>query len=339
VLEPPRVTVVDPRSGASVTQGEELPEDVVGDDGPRSRRGLYAAALVLAALGLWRGTDAVLDQRAADAEERRLQAVVELVATTDGGGNDARSAADVATVTRSVGIRNDGPRPVEVLSASFGSLRFDGELEVEPDRLRRFSLSATAACDRQPPEEVEPRAMTVRVRTQSGAEVEQELPFGDGSLLLDAGALRRACGYLEVQEAGFLFATGISGRGPDARIVSFDVANLGRFPLLLAELRAAPGMRLRPLTLGGEPVSLPVELPAAEAGVFESRPLVAELTVIDCAAAVRPDTSLPAYDQQSAAGYSYRFARPADPAAEDGVVEAVVEDLFGIAELVDEVCP
>ena len=64
--------------------------------------------------------------------ERRLQAVVDLQLINLESGGSVNRSADIATVERQVGLRNAGPRPGEVLSASVGSLcQVPGSMDTE----------------------------------------------------------------------------------------------------------------------------------------------------------------------------------------------------------------
>ena len=202
VQEPARVTIVNP------ARPEQEPGDVLGDDSPRSRHRLYAVLVLIALLIGWRGVDTALERRAAAAQERRLQAVVDLQLIVRGVGSENRSPADIATVERQLGFRNVGPRPVEVLSASVGSLTFEGSSSVEPGRDLALSLGRSLSCAQRPADEPVDQTVQVSVRRADGTEVKRRLPLPPDAFVSDPGLLRRVCGYLEPFDAGMVVGSG-----------------------------------------------------------------------------------------------------------------------------------
>jgi hypothetical protein len=309
-VEAPRVTIVDP------ARPDWTPTDVVGDDddAPRSRRGA-AALLALAVLLLgWLGVDDLRERRAAAAEERRLQAVVELELTThSSGGNETRGADDVAEVVRQVGLRNTGPRPVEVLSASYGTLTLEGTRRAEPGRHLTVTLSRRLSCAQRPAEEPVEQAVRLQVRAADGTVVERELPLPAELWLSDPALLQRACGYLEPYEGGMAIATGTARLEGDALLLDLLVGNHSRAPLELAHVAGGAAWRCpwTPST-DGRPacrwLCRPARAPAP--GTVPMLAVTATLRVQDCSAVVAPDLDGQLYDESSAAIITTAFARP-----------------------------
>ena len=332
--EPARVTIVDP------ARPEQEPGDVLGDDSPRSRHKLYAVLVLIALLIGWRGADTALERRAAAAQERRLQAVVDLqLINLESGGSENRSA-DIATVERQVGFRNAGPRPVEVLSASVGTLTFQGSSSVEPGRDLALSLGRSLSCAQRPADEPVEQTVQVSVRRADGIEVKRRLPLPPDAFVSDPALLRRVCGYLEPFEAGMVVGSGSVRLDDGSLLMDLLVANAGRAPLVLAGLSGGSGMGVSLHTVQGRPAALPVEV-APGAGSGDQPPIVVtvRLRVADCSAVVPLDLSTGAFDQSSAATLVTLFASPGnkpDP-AHRGFMS--LERSEAVADLLQLSCP
>lgn len=331
--EPPRVTIVDP------SRPDPGPADELGEDGPPSRRGLYAVLLLVAALVAWRVVDTVLDRRAAAAEERRLAAVVELEVTArfSGGGSSSLSPEDVATVDRTVSIRNTGPREVEVLAAEYGALRFEGSLPAAPGREVVLQLRTEVDCAVRPADVPAGPDLLVGVRGADGRVRELVLPLPEQVFLAQADELRRACGYLDLVEAASAFVAS-TVRRDDAVVVGLQLANRGRTPVDLVAVAGGAGMRVEVLTAvadGGDDgpvVPLPLRLPGLVDGIDQLRDVVLRLTVADCAAVERDAAP---FDGRAPTSVATTFGEPDGPtstgfsALEGGDVEALVREVCG----------
>ena len=330
--EPRRITISDPSRPA------RAPQDELDAEQPRSRRGLYLVVGALAVLAALRAGDTALDQRAAADEDRRLGAVVELELTErfSGQGISGRDDQDVATVSRTLGIRNTGPRDVELLSVSFGPLVSDSPTTVGAGREQGVRLTATTPCRTRPQDTPLPATVAVTVRTSTGQVVEQQLPLDDAVFLADPSELRRACGYLEVFEATFASVQGVSRRG-DSLVIGFQVGNFGRLPVDLVRVTGGAGMRVQLLAAtsdgtAGPPVALPVLLPGQVDQVDQLRDVVVVLDVGDCSA-VQPGAEL--FDGEGPAALSTTFADATGEetttfsALEGGEADALVADVCG----------
>ena len=329
------MTIVDP------SRPDWTPADVVGDDAPRSRRGPAAGlALVVLLLGVL-GVDDLRERRAAAAEERRLQAVVELELTShNSSGSETRGQDDVAEVTRQVGLRNTGPRPVEVLSATYGTLTLDGSRRAEPGRHLTLTLGRRVSCAERPTEEPVEQGVRLSVRAADGTVVERRLPLPADAWFTDPAVLRRACGYLEPYEAGMALPTGTPRLEGDALLMDLLVGNHSRAPLELAHLGGGSGMALSLATVDGRPSRMPLVVPPGAGSGSGDLPMLAvtvRLRVQDCTAVVPPDLDGQVFDESSAAVLVTSFARPgADPDPTQGF--SLLEQPQAVADLLRLSC-
>ena len=329
------MTIVDP------ARPEQEPGDVLSDDSPRSRHGLYVVLVLIALLIGWRGVDMALERRAAAAQERRLQAVVDLQLISRGGrGSENRSPADIATVERQLGLRNAGPRPVEVLSASVGSLTFEGSSSVEPGRDLALSLGRSQSCAQRPADEPDEQAVQVSVRRADGIEVKRRLPLPPDAFVSDPELLRRVCGYLEPFEAGMIVGSGTVRLDDGSLLVDLLVANAGRAPLVLVGLSGGSGMGVSLHTVQGRPAALPVEVAPGE-GSGDRPPLAVtvRLRVDDCSAVTPPDLSTGTFEESSAATLVTSFAAPGNKPNPAHRVWMSLEQPQAVADLLQLTCP
>jgi hypothetical protein len=269
-------------------------------------------ALVVLLLGVL-GVDDLRERRAAAAQERRLQAVVEVELTThQSGGSETRDADDVAEVVRRLGLRNTGPRPVEVLSASYGTLTLEGTRRADPGQNLVLSLGRRLSCAQRPAQEPVEQAVRLSVRAADGTVVERELPVPAEAYSSDPALLQRACGYLEPYEGGMAIPTGIARLDGDALQLDLLVGNLTRAPLELADLGAGSGMALTLASVDGRPSRMPVVVPPGAGSSNGDLPMLAvtvQLRVQDCSAVVPPDLT-GQRDETSAEVIATGFARP-----------------------------
>lgn len=313
---------------------------MLGDDSPRSRHKLYAVLVLIALLIGWRGADTALERRAAAAQERRLQAVVDLqLINLESGGSENRSA-DIATVERQVGLRNAGPRPVEVLSASVGTLTFQGSSSVEPGGDLALSLARSLSCAQRPADEPVEQTVQVSVRRADGIEVKRSLPLPPDAFVSDPALLRRVCGYLEPFEAGMVLGSGSARLDDGSLLVDLLVTNAGRAPLVLAGLSGGSGMGVSLHTAQGRPAALPVEMAPGE-GSGDRPPLVVtvRLRVDDCSAVVPLDLSAGTFEQSSATTLATSFASPGNKPNPAHRVWISLEQSQAVADLLQLSCP
>lgn len=322
--EPRRITVSDPSRPAPP------PQDELDGEEPRSRRGLYLLLVALAVLALLRGGDTVLDRRAAAAEERRLAAVVDLELTDRFSGGSESREQDRASVVRTIGLRNSGPRDVVLLSAAQGVLRTDGEQALGSGRDLPLQLTADVDCSTRPAAAAPDQDVVVVVRTESGRTEERRLPLPQDVVLTDDLFLQRACGYLEPFEAGSTFPVTFERRG-DELVLDLEVANSGRTPLLLLAVGAGAG-----LAAEVEDGELPLELRPSDGSTGAvSVPVRVVLRVVDCAR-VRP-VDPAGFADGAPDTYTTTFARPGGSDETTSITQ--VPDLSVLEDLLADVCP
>lgn len=184
------MTVTDPRAG-----GREVDVLAVGPPAPRglrpsTRRWVRAAAAVAVVLVAAAGI-VVAHERGEDADRRREQRVVELT-VLPGYQVTSRLDGTVATLRLVLGVRNDGPRPVRVLSGGIGGYGVMREVVLEPGTTSSLQLERSVRCQLDdPPDALASDTLRLSIDTGLGARnVELPLPL----LLRDAEA-QRACGF------------------------------------------------------------------------------------------------------------------------------------------------
>lgn len=184
------MTVTDPGAG-----GREVDVLAVGPPAPRGLRpstrrwlriGAALAVAVVAVAGL-----VVARERAEDAERRREARVVELTVLPDYRVTSRLEGA-VATLRLVLQVRNDGPRPVRVLSGGIGGYGLAREVVLEPGATSSLQLERLVRCQfDEPPDALASDTLRLSIDTGLGPRnVELPLPL----LLRDAEA-QRACGF------------------------------------------------------------------------------------------------------------------------------------------------
>ena len=273
VQDRPEVTVVAP--GAP-------PAPLQPDDRPRSSWRVPLALLAVAAL-LTAG--ALLDvRRGADGPDRELAPVA-----LSGTGRYARSVREefdarqqVGRATYAFGVRNDGPREVVVLAASFGDLALRAPVRIASGTEERLDLVQEVGCTTRPPLGAGPGPVALVVGTDDGEQQALALPAESVTDDL-ARSTARACGYLDVAAAVLVrYGTGRpAGRG---WAVDVSVFNGGRQPVELRALRPGAGLSGRLVEEGTDrTVALPLALePRGRSGVPSLRAVTLVLEVDDC---------------------------------------------------------
>ena len=297
------------------------------------------AVAVLALLAGLSGADELRERRAADAEERRPQAVLQLKLTDRFGSlqtTDYDSGRQEAVLSRALGIRNTGPRPVVVESVAVGGLRLaGGDVAVAPGREERLLVQQRLPCLPQPGSASNSLSVLLGVRTGAGLQ-EQELLLGD-EVTASGEDARRACGIVPAGEALQLFFV-IGGRVQDGALdVPMRAVNYGARDVRLLDVRAGSGLTAEILDGAGPPVPLPLELAgrAPDGSVLE-RALLLRLRVVDCALVDASDTE--SYQPDSAFSVSYVAADDVEPKGA-GAATTVLYDANAVRDLVAEACP
>jgi hypothetical protein len=132
---------------------------------------VVAGLVLVLLLVLVRGGIEIRERRAAEQEERRLQALVELETTPrfiGQGRRDIDPESRLGVVERAVGVRNNGPRDITVTAASLGDLRLVEEVVVPAGQDARLLLGWRGACAPRPALLAASDVIELEVRTQAG---------------------------------------------------------------------------------------------------------------------------------------------------------------------------
>ena len=333
--ERPQVRITNPAA-------PPRPADVLDADDPTPgspTRLVVAAGVVLALLAVLSGVDELRERRAVDAEERRLQALLE-VKLTDRfeafQGAEFDGSSQEAVLTRSLGLRNTGPRPVVVESAAVDGLRLlGGEVEVAPGGEERLLLEQRLPCSPAPDDTSTSLAVRLGIRTGSGLQ-ELELLLAEQATAY-GGQARQACGIVPAVEAVQVFP------GPGSRVVDgvldvpLRIANYGARATRLLEIRGGAGLSSELLDDAGRPVALPLELePRRPDGGADEQPVRLRLRVTDCGLVDASDTQ--SYGPGSAFTITYLPADDLEPRGAGSATAAVFEH-NQVYDLVAASCP
>lgn len=249
---PPEVTVIDPARPAErfvAAPSEDVP--------PAQGRRWWAAVLVVLVAGA-----AVLVVRDV-AEQRRLDGVarVQLDAPLLPATSRYDPSSGTATLETVLQLRNTGPRPVRVVSAELGGLRFDGDVRMAARTgTAGVPLTRTVRCPAdgsRPPAGPDVTDVVLGVVTPAGP---REVSLRTGRTPVDASRVgpARACGYPPLEEAVRVFGTlrtADAGRVVRARI---EVTNSSRRRPQVLSIGFARGLDV--LRLDGGATTLPVDL-------------------------------------------------------------------------------
>ena len=260
----PEVTVTDPARPGTRFVAVPVDEEEQRPSSPHRRRWLaFGAGLVLAGAAVLVGQDVV--------EQRRLDRVVDvtlagpLLPTSRWSYDRSSGTATLEAVLR---LRNTGPRPVRVVSARLGELRFRGDAPLDAQTgTAVVALTRTVRCPRdgsRPPRESATTDAVVGVVTPAG---EREVVLRtDGPASPSRLAAAGACGYPPLEDAVHVVGTVVGdpvaqapGDGDRVRVqVRVDVTHFSRRRAQLVSLAFARG--LEPLSYDGGRTTLPVDL-------------------------------------------------------------------------------
>lgn len=333
--ERPQVTITNPADPVR-------PADVLGSDDPPpgspKPRGV-AVGVVLALLAGVFGVGELRERRAADAEERRLQAVVAVeLANTDEAyqATDFDGVAQEAVLRRTLRLRNTGPRPVVVESAEVDGLRLvGGEVEVAPGAEQPLLLEQRVPCAPDLGSTATGLAVRLAVRTGSGLQ-ERELRLREDESAYGEDA-RWTCGNLTAVESVQLFPE-TGGNVVDGGLdLPVRLANYGVREARLLDVQGGSGLTAELLDDRRRPLALPLVLNARGAdGSVRERPLLLRLRVEDCRLVDASDSQ--SFEAGSAFSISYLAGDEREPAG-DGSVTTTLFDPNPVYDLLAEVCP
>lgn len=260
---------------------------VSGDDEPRpspfTRRRLSVAGGVLLGVALVVGAVELRERRAAAAEERRLDRVLDLSVEPRGASAEYDATSRSADLELSLLLRNGGPRDVVVERGRAGEYVLVQELvQVPAGGGAPLLLQRSVACSPTTPPAAAPvEVLRLELRTQAGPR-QLELPL-DPLLVGDQAA--RACGFLPVEEAVDVQLLGVSRLGT-ALELSLDLGNRSVDQVSLASVDAGPGLRALVAVTERGPAALPLALPPGRRdGTGRGTSLELQVTVVDCAQA------------------------------------------------------
>lgn len=282
----PVVTVRDPsrpdRPADVLVAGKE-PEPL---DPALSRRRLRVAGGLLLGIALLAGGLELRERRALAAEERRLDAVVDLQLLDERESSMRHEiAAGIVHLQEDVPVRNDGPRELIVLGAAAGgfSLQAD-EVVLGAGESGVLPLARTVRCAELaavPPLSWPPSVtLTLDLRTRAG-ERSTELPL---PVPVSSEHAWRVCGLTPLEQDVNLVVTGTFAE-PSSVLVPFDVLVDSGRPVTITSLEADPGLRAELLLSDGTPADLPYELPWSNGG-FVATSVQMRVSVRSCADAV-----------------------------------------------------
>lgn len=333
--ERPLVTITNPADRGR-------PADVLDADDPapgNPQRLVVAAGVVLALLAGVSGVDGLRERRAADAEERRLQTILQVELTDRFGSfqtTDFDGGTQEAVLSRALGLRNTGPRPVVVESVAVDGLRLvGGEVEVAPGQEERLLVQHRLPCSPAPAATSASLSVLLGVRTGAGTR-EQALLL-DPEMTAYGEDARRACGIVPPGEAVQLFSEP-GGRAVDGVLdVSLRIASFGARTTRLLDLQAGNGRTAELLDDTGRGVALPLEIePRLPDGGVVEQPFRLRLRVVDCAVVDASDSQ--PYESGSAFTLSYVVADDSEPEGA-GATTTVLYDANPVRDLVADACP
>ncbi len=333
--ERPLVTISNPAD-------PRRPADVLDADDPapgNPKRLVVVVGVVLALLAGVSGVDELRERRAADAEERRLQAVLQVQLTDRFGllqATDFDGRTQEAVLSRALGLRNSGPRPVVVASAAVDGLRLvGGPVEIAPGQEERLLLQQRLPCSPEPGSASTGLAVLFGIRTGAGMQELERLL--DEELTAYGEDARRACGLVPPGEAVQLFSEPGGPPVDGVLDVPLSIANFGARTTQLLDLQAGNGLTAELLDDTGGRVSLPLEIgPRLPDGSTVQRPFRLRLRVVDCARVDASDTQ--SYEFGSAFTLSYVVADDTEPEGA-GTTTTVLYDAEPVRDLVADACP
>lgn len=280
-LPRPPVTVHDP---AAAPAGDVL------DSGPPlvSRRATVVGAALVLAVALVAGGLELRERRAAEAQERRLDAAVELSLLDETAASSSASPGG-GSLQVQLEVRNDGPRPVGLSGAAWAGYALLRPVDLPAGSSRTIALQQEVDCGPG-------RPALLAVEEDVQLQVRTAATTRTVALPLPAPVVRpteaqRVCGFVPLEEA-LLVTTERQARVGEELVLRLDLFVDGGSPVELLSLDTGPGLAAALRTGGGaEAVALPTLLRPA-LGTFVATTYEAVLTVVDCAAAGAPDASV-----------------------------------------------
>ncbi len=266
------MTVHDP---AAAPAGDVL------DSGPPlvgRRTAVVGTGLVLA-VALVAGALELRERRDAEAEQRRLDAAVELVLLPTGASTS--SSPGRGSLQVQLEVRNDGPRAVEVAGAAWAGFALLRPVDLPAGGSRSIALLQEVDCGLGRPgllavdDDVQ-----LQVRTASTT---RTVALRLSAPLLAPTEAERVCGFVPLDQALHAYVDRQARVGAEL-VLRVDLSVLGSSPVDLLSVDAGPGLSEALRTGGGaEAVRLPTALPLAEGGTFVPTSYEVVVTVADCA--------------------------------------------------------
>jgi hypothetical protein len=269
----PQVTITDPAHRAR-------PADLLEAEPTRLARGwlLAAGALLVAGAVVVVGLE-VRERRATAAEERRLEAIVDVSVQAEGGGSSYDLESRRATLENRLLLLNAGPRDLVVVGASVGEYELvPAEVRVPSGGSAPLLLERSVLCSTTTPPPVTPSGdLALQLRTRTGSRI-VEVPF---ALPVGRDEAARACGFVPLEEAVFLEIFGLPRPGG----LAFEVTTRSVRPVELLALDVGPGLGGELRDPDGSAVALPLALPTGSGPSVVGSSLTLQLEVTDCAVA------------------------------------------------------
>ena len=292
------MTVSDPARPADLlVSGDEEPRP-----SPFTRRRLQAVAALALVGALAAGAVELRERRAAAAEQRRLDRVLDLRVEPEGDLSSYDEGSGVATLDLQLRLHNDGPRDLVVERGTAGSyVLVQTAVEVTAGGEAPLQLRREVTCTpTAPPPRVSLPALSLELRTAAGPR-QVALPL-DEDLLGDEAA--RVCGFVPLEEAVEVELLG-AARPAGALELALELASRSIEAVSLAAVDAGPGLRVSVRESSGGPVSLPLRLPPRPGfGSRQTTSLEVRLEVTDCTSArtALPQLELRVVDENGRTG-------------------------------------
>lgn len=239
------------------------------------------------------GSVELRERRAAAAQERRLDAVVDVSVRPEGGGTEYDPGTRRAQLQHRLLLSNDGPRDVTVTGAAVaGYALVQDEVRVPAGRSTPLLLERSVTCSPSaPPPELDTDTLVLQLTTAAGpraVDVALDVPIA-------ADESARACGLVPLDEAASVAVTGAARRG-DLLELGLEVAVASARPVDLLGVEVGPGLHVELRQVGGGVVPLPLALPPASGPAATTSSYVLRIGATDCDAAIggagSPDLAL-----------------------------------------------
>ena len=255
------------------------PDVLEAEPRPVRRRWLLLAALGLSALALTGVGLQVREERAAAAQERRLQAVVDLVAQPEGVTSVYDPGTRTARLENRLLLVNNGPRDHVVEEGSVGGFRLvRAGVRVRAGESAPLVVGASVRCTGTRPAEVPTGPLVLRLRGDRTVRLPLDLPVGP-----DAAA--RACGFVPLEEVAFVSVVGAARPG-EALELALELGTQSVRPVQVLAVEVGPGLRAELRGSDGRPVAFPLALETGDGPGFVAGSYTLRIEVVDCDAAL-----------------------------------------------------